>query len=235
FLVPLAWAAILVFATWRISERVRHALGGRAALAAALMTALVVLLIVIPAVLLSLALAAEIGRTFADFRLSALTVPAGVLAVVRELPWLGPRIADQLVGVLADSAALERLILAHAGGWAAAVATAAGNVGRNVLDAVLALTPVGAALVYVSASTWLLVEGRVLAGVLLLAWGVLVVSLADNLIRSWFLRGVTRVPFLLGFFGVIGGVATFGAVGLFMGPIAIALLLALWREWVAAP
>jgi len=316
FLVPLAWAAILVFATWRISERVRHALGERAALAAALMTALVVLLIVIPAVLLSLALAAEIGRTFADFRLSALTVPAGVLAVVRELPWLGPRIADQLVGVLADSAALERLILAHAGGWAAAVATAAGNVGRNVLDAVLALltlfflyrdghllapqiqaglrrvggarfaamfdplgrtvravmygtlftalsqgvlamvgywtaglrtpvllgavtvllalTPVGAALVYVSASAWLLVEGRVLAGVLLLAWGVLAVSLADNLIRSWFLRGATRVPFLLGFFGVIGGVATFGAVGLFLGPIAIALLLALWREWVAA-
>src|SRR5437870_5554272 len=139
FLVPIAWAAILAFATWRIFERVRHALGGRAALAAALMTALVVLLIVIPAVLLSLALAAEIGRTFADFRLSALTVPAGVLAVVRELPWLGPRIADQLVGVLADSAALERLILAHAGGWAAAVATAAGNVGRNVLDAVLAL------------------------------------------------------------------------------------------------
>src|SRR3989442_12825614 len=78
FLVPLAWAAILAFATWRISERVRHALGGRAALAAALMTALVVLLIVIPAVLLSLALAAEIGRTFAHFPLSALTVPAGV-------------------------------------------------------------------------------------------------------------------------------------------------------------
>src|SRR5437773_8688872 len=50
FLVPIAWAAILAFATWRIFERVRHALGGRAALAAALMTALVVLLIVIPAV-----------------------------------------------------------------------------------------------------------------------------------------------------------------------------------------
>src|SRR5439155_246092 len=218
FLVPIAWAAILAFATWRIFERVRHALGGRAALAAALMTALVVLLIVIPAVLLSLALAAEIGRTFADFRLSALTVPAGVLAVVRELPWLGPRIADQLVGVLADSAALERLILAHAGGWAAAVATAAGNVGRNVLDAVLALLTL----------FFLYRDGH------LLARGVLVVSLADNLIRSWFLRGATRVPFLLGFFGVIGGVATFGAVGLFLGPIAIALLLALWREWVAA-
>src|SRR5439155_935373 len=196
FLVPLAWAAILVFATWRISERVRHALGGRAALAAALMTALVVLLIVIPAVLLSLALAAEIGRTFADFRLSALTVPASVLAMV--------------------------------GYWTAGLRT---PVLLGAVTVLLALTPVGAALVYVSASAWLLVEGRVLAGVLLLAWGVLAVSLADNLIRSWFLRGATRVPFLLGFFGVIGGVATFGAVGLFLGPIAIALLLALWREW----
>src|SRR3989442_6005271 len=62
-----------------------------------------------------------------------------MLAVIRELPWLGPRLADQLVGVLADSAALERLILAHAGGFAAAVATAPGNVGRYVLHAVPAL------------------------------------------------------------------------------------------------
>src|SRR3989475_4390373 len=141
FLVPIAWAAILAFATWRIFERVRHALGGRAALAAALLTALVVLLIVIPAGLLLLALPAPIGRTFADFRLSALTVPAGMLAVIRELPWLGPRLADQLVGVLADSAALERLILAHAGGWAAAGAAAARNLGPNVLGAVLGPLP----------------------------------------------------------------------------------------------
>src|SRR2546430_7738403 len=105
FLVPIAWAAILAFATWRIFERVRHALGGRAALAAALMTALVVLLIVIPAVLLSLALAAEIGRTFADFRLSALTVPAGVLAVGRGIPPPGPPIARPLLGAPPGSAA----------------------------------------------------------------------------------------------------------------------------------
>src|SRR5881409_4343350 len=139
FLVPLAWAAILAFATWRPYERVRRGLGGRAWLAAALMTTLVVLLVVIPAVLLSLALAAEAGRTFADFRLSALTVPAWFSAALGELPWFGPRLADLLVHALADPSALERWILANAGGWAAAVATAAGNVGRNALDAVLAL------------------------------------------------------------------------------------------------
>src|SRR5437867_12882303 len=127
FLVPLAWAAILAFATWRVYERVRRRLGERSALAAALMTALVVLLLVIPAGLLSLALAAEAGRTFADFRLSALTLPAWVPATLRELPWFGPRLADQLVRALAGPSALERWILANAGGWAAAVATAAGN------------------------------------------------------------------------------------------------------------
>src|SRR3989442_7912834 len=49
FLVPLAWAAILAFATWRPYERVRRGLGGRAWLAAALMTTLRVLLVRVPA------------------------------------------------------------------------------------------------------------------------------------------------------------------------------------------
>src|SRR2546426_5978532 len=98
----------------------------------------------------------------------------------------------------------------------------------GALTALLALTPAGAALVYVSASVWLLLDGRLTAGGLLLAWGVVAVSMVDNIIRSWFLRGAVRVPFLLGFFGVLGGITAFGAVGIFLGPIAIALLLALW-------
>src|SRR5437899_12008512 len=97
FLVPLAWAAILAFATWRPYERVRRGLGGRAWLAAALMTTLVVLLVVIPAGLLSLALAAAAGRTVPDFRLSAPTLPAWVSPALGGLPWLGPRLAARPV------------------------------------------------------------------------------------------------------------------------------------------
>ena len=66
---------------------------------------------------------------------------------------------------------------------------------------------------------------------LLLGWGVLVVSMVDNVIRSWFLHGAARVPFLLGFFGVLGGLLAFGPIGLFLGPITMALLLTLWRDW----
>src|SRR5256712_14212467 len=89
FLVPLAWAAILAFATWRPYERVCRGLGGRAWPAAALMTTLGVLLVVIPAGLPSLPPAAEARPTFADFRLSALTPPGWVSAALRAVPRLG--------------------------------------------------------------------------------------------------------------------------------------------------
>jgi predicted PurR-regulated permease PerM len=68
----------------------------------------------------------------------------------------------------------------------------------------------------------------------LLGWGIFVVSMADNIIKSWFLSGAVRIPFLLGFFGVLGGLLAFGPIGLFVGPVAIALLLTLWREWTRA-
>jgi predicted PurR-regulated permease PerM len=99
------------------------------------------------------------------------------------------------------------------------------------MTAVLAFVPFGAPIVYVPVSLWLVVQGRLAAGLGLLAWGILVVSTSDNVVRSWFISGATRVPFLLVFFGVLGGVAAFGPIGLFLGPVAIALLLDLWREW----
>lgn len=101
----------------------------------------------------------------------------------------------------------------------------------GALTMVLAFFPFGAPVVYVPAGLSLLAEGRLVAGVLLLAWGALVVSSSDNVIRSWFISGATQTPFLLVVFGVLGGVAAFGSLGLFIGPIAIALLLELWREW----
>lgn len=317
FLVAVGWAAILAFATWPVFLRVQRRLGGRTRLAALAMILLVVLVILIPATLLSLALAAEIRHTFAALKVSAPALPSGVVAFVREIPWVGPRLADRVAGTFANPAAIERWILDNAGGWPSAIASAAGNVGRNALEgvlalvtlfflylhgealarqieralaraggermaatyrplaetvravmygtlltalaqgilamtgywvaglrapvllgalsALLALTPVGTALVYVPAGAWLLLEGKLAAGLFLLGWGMFVVSLADNLIRSWFLAGALQLPFLLGFFGVLGGVLAFGPIGLFVGPIVVAMLLALWREWTAEP
>jgi predicted PurR-regulated permease PerM len=44
--------------------------------------------------------------------------------------------------------------------------------------------------------------------------------------------GPVKLPFLPTFFGLVGGVKTMGIVGLFVGPVLMALLVAVWREWV---
>jgi predicted PurR-regulated permease PerM len=46
------------------------------------------------------------------------------------------------------------------------------------------------------------------------------------------ISSATRIPFLLVLFGVLGGLAAFGLVGLFVGPVILAVLIAVWREWL---
>jgi predicted PurR-regulated permease PerM len=58
------------------------------------------------------------------------------------------------------------------------------------------------------------------------------VSWIDNIVRPFVISRETRIPFLLVMFGVIGGVAAFGLVGLFIGPVILAVLVAIWREWL---
>jgi Ca2+-transporting ATPase len=51
----------------------------------------------------------------------------------------------------------------------------------------------------------------------------------DNVIRPLIICGASRVPFLVVLFGVFGGLTAFGAIGLFLGPMILALLLAVWQ------
>ena len=313
FLISVAWAAILAYATWPVFRRVEAAVRGRAGWAALITTLIVVAVVVGPAVVVALALATEAQQVFLDLKawvaLRSLALPAWV----RQVPWVGPQVADRVEGLMADPAGMQQWVLSEAGPLARRIAAAVGDLGRNLAGAgvalltlfflyrhgavlvaqiergarrlagergramfrplgetvravmygmlltalaqgalamlgywmagvrapallgatttLLAFLPVGAPLVYVPVSIWLLVEGRVLAGLLLLAWGILVVSMVDNVIRTWFISGTLRVPFLLGFFSVLGGLLAFGSIGLFVGPIVISLLLALWREW----
>ncbi|GAB7524145.1 AI-2E family transporter [Paraburkholderia sp. 2C] len=100
------------------------------------------------------------------------------------------------------------------------------------LTALIALVPFGTPFVWGSIGIWLLVTGHTLAGVGLLLWGALVVSSVDNLIRPLVISSATRIPFLLVVFGVLGGLAAFGLIGLFIGPVILAVLIAVWRGWL---
>jgi predicted PurR-regulated permease PerM len=129
------------------------------------------------------------------------------------------------------STALTQALLLTLGVWIVGLGS---PVLLGAMTGLLALTPIGPPLIYIPAVAWLLLQGRIVAALVLLGWGIFVVSMADNIIKSWFLSGAARIPFLLGFVGVLGGLLAFGPIGLFVGPVAIALLLTLWREWTRA-
>ena len=80
---------------------------------------------------------------------------------------------------------------------------------------------VGAALVWVPAAIGLLLWGEVGRGVLMLLIGTLGISMADNVLRPLLLSGRTSVSGLIIFFGLLGGAAAFGFVGLVIGPIIL--------------
>ncbi len=121
-------------------------------------------------------------------------------------------------------------ILAGLGFWAVGLAA---PVLLGAATAFLALLPFGPPLLWIPAGLWLLIQGTLWKGLALLAWGALAVSGIDNVLRPLFIGGATRIPYLLVLFGVLGGLATFGLLGLFLGPTILSLLLVLWREWAS--
>ena len=65
-------------------------------------------------------------------------------------------------------------------------------------------------------------------------WGTVVISSIDNVIRPLVISSSSEIPFLLVMFGVLGGLSAFGMVGLFLGPVILAVLMAVWRQWLAS-
>jgi len=100
----------------------------------------------------------------------------------------------------------------------------------GAVAAVAALIPlIGTALVWVPAAGVLFLQGRWIAGLLLLGWSVAVVSSADNVVRPLFISGRAQISTLPVFLGLLGGVSAFGPIGLVVGPVVVALTLALLR------
>jgi len=96
---------------------------------------------------------------------------------------------------------------------------------------ILSFVPAGPPLVWGGATVWLFVGGHRAAAIGLLLWGALVVSSIDNVLRPILISGPTRIPFLLVFFGVLGGLAAFGLVGLFVGPVILSVAFTLLAEF----
>jgi len=96
----------------------------------------------------------------------------------------------------------------------------------GVLAGFLSLLPFGPPIVWMACALYLFVQGSVARGIFLTVYGLLVVGTVDNLIRPILIGGRARIPTVMLFFGIIGGLEAYGFLGIFLGPVLIATLAA---------
>jgi predicted PurR-regulated permease PerM len=99
----------------------------------------------------------------------------------------------------------------------------------GVLAALFALVPMaGTPVVWVPAAILLAIQGRYGPAIFMLVWGAIVTTI-DNFLRPVLVSGRAQVGTLTVFIGVLGGVSAFGPIGIFLGPLVLALAIALMR------
>jgi predicted PurR-regulated permease PerM len=103
----------------------------------------------------------------------------------------------------------------------------------GLFTAIAAMVPFGAAVVFGIAALILLIQGSLVSAIIIGAAGMVVTFVADHFIRPTLIGSATRLPFLWVLLGILGGVETWGLLGLFLGPAIMAALMLLWREWAA--
>ena len=102
----------------------------------------------------------------------------------------------------------------------------------GMVTAVAAMIPLAAPLVFTVAALILAAQGAIAWAIAVFASGVVVTFVADHFIRPALIGGSTQLPFLWVLLGILGGVESWGLIGLFLGPAVMSALFLLWREWV---
>ena len=104
-----------------------------------------------------------------------------------------------------------------------------------VLMAFLSLLPaIGAGLVWLPVAVYFLVTGAVWQGIVLIAFGVLVIGLVDNVLRPVLVGKDTKMPDYVVLIATLGGMAIFGLNGFVIGPVIAAMFMAVWDLFSAS-
>jgi predicted PurR-regulated permease PerM len=103
----------------------------------------------------------------------------------------------------------------------------------TALTVASAMVPLSAWVILIVAALALPIDGgTLLASVVLLAIGAAVLMIGDNVVLPALIGEAAELPFLLVLIGMLGGLQSFGLIGLFIGPVIMAMVLAVWREWI---
>ncbi len=99
---------------------------------------------------------------------------------------------------------------------------------------VLSVVPMGPVLIWGAAAIWLYVQGEAGWAIFMLIWGTVVISSIDNFLKPILIARGSTLSLAMIFLGVLGGVIAFGFIGVILGPVLLALGLALGRAWVSS-
>ena len=106
----------------------------------------------------------------------------------------------------------------------------------TIFTTAFAMLPFGAWVAFIAAAVVLLSgDGSGFAAAGVFCWGAIVMLAGDHFVWPTLVGGSARLPFLFAFVGIFGGLAAFGLIGLFLGPVIMAALLTEWREWIFRP
>lgn len=138
----------------------------------------------------------------------------------------GATVRGTVYGIL-GTAVVQGLLTAF-GCWVAGVPR---PVLLGAVAGLLSVLPIGAPLVWIPASLWLLTTGQTGWGGFLAVYGAVAISGSDNLIRPYFIARGAQLPFLLTILGVLGGALAFGLLGVFLGPVLLGVGFTLVAEF----
>jgi len=139
--------------------------------------------------------------------------------------------------VSAIRAAVDGIVLVAVGEGAVmcgvyALAHAPHPILSGVVTGVFATIPFAAPIVFGTVAVVLVVRGSIAAAIVVAVAGTLVLFIADHFVRPVIIGEGAKLPFLWALLAILGGVESFGLVGIFIGPALMAALLSLWRGWV---
>lgn len=193
----------------------------------------------------SVAQAGNVGILFLQFLLTlALTAllyasgeaaASGVARFGRRLAGVrgenAVRLAGQAIRSVALGVVVTALVQAALSGIGLGVAGVPFGGLLTAVVAFLCIAQIGPSPVLVPAVIWLYWRGETAWGTFLLVWALIVVTM-DNVLRPVLIRRRADLPLLLVFAGVVGGLLAFGLVGVFVGPVVLAVAYTLLQAWI---
>jgi predicted PurR-regulated permease PerM len=141
----------------------------------------------------------------------------------------GSTVRSVVYGILGTA-----LVQALVAGVGYAIAGLSATALLSLVTFFVAVTPIGPPLVYIPVALWFLNKGSIGWAIFTIIWGLMVSSI-DQVLKPWLISHGSHMPFLLIFFGVIGGLVGFGFIGIFLGPTLLAVGFRLLKEWSSLP